>query len=174
MTATRDALWTIRNPVGRMRDLPLRRQSAAPRLPGPRGRPFVIECTPEEAVVAVHAQDRRFLEQCGRGPVTLLSDPAHPMLASMGQGASSAIEDGYTPAELLARVSDPVAALRTNEDLRRKRTRVKGLRRLAKLEQTANRLALAARNVGLRLAPTCVLTRQIVRPMWFDMAWTAS
>jgi hypothetical protein len=50
---------------------------------------------------------------------------------------------------------------------------VKGLRRLAKLEQTESRLALAARNLGLRLAPTCFLTRQTVRPMWFDMAWTA-
>ena len=127
MTVTRDAIWTIRNPVGRMRDLPLRRQSAA----------------------------------------------AHPMLASMGQGASSATEDGYALAELLARVPDPVAVLRTYEELGRKRTRVKGLRRLAKLEQTENRLALAARNLGLRLAPTCVLTRQTVRPMWFDMAWSA-
>jgi 2-polyprenyl-6-methoxyphenol hydroxylase-like FAD-dependent oxidoreductase len=173
MTATRDAIWTIRDPVGRMRDLPLRRQSAAPRPPGTRGRPFVIECTPQEVVVAVHAQDRRFLEQCGRGPATLLSDAAHPMLASMGQGASSATPDGYALAELLARVPDPVAVLRTCEELRRKRTRVKGLRRLGKLEQTENRLALAARNHGLRLAPTCVLTRQTVRPMWFDMAWTA-
>jgi hypothetical protein len=62
MTATRDAPWTIRNPVGRVRDLPLRRQS-----------------------VAAHA----------------------------------------------------------------------------------------ARNVGLRLAPTCVLTRHTVRPRRFDTAWTA-
>ena len=91
----------------------------------------------------------------------------------MGQGASSATEDGYALAELLARVPDPVAVLRTYEELGRKRTRVKGLRRLAKLEQTENRLALAARNRGLRLAPTCALTRQTVRPMWFDMAWTA-
>ena len=95
------------------------------------------------------------------------------MLASMGQGASSATEDGYALAELLARVPDPVAVPRTYEELRRKRTRVKGLRRLAKLEQTESRLALAARNLGLRLAPTCVPTRQTVRPMWFDMAWTA-
>jgi hypothetical protein len=82
MTATRDAIWTIRNPVGRTRDLPLRRQSTAPRPPGTRGRPFFIECTPEEAVVAVHAQGRRFLEQCGRGPATLLSD-VRPMWFDM-------------------------------------------------------------------------------------------
>ncbi|MGC2653045.1 MAG: hypothetical protein WA317_05465 [Mycobacterium sp.] len=81
----------------------------------------------------------------------------------MGQGARSATEDGYALAELLARVPYPAAALRTYEDLRRKRTRLKGLRRLAK----------AARNRGLRLAPTCVLTPQTVRPMWFDKAWTA-
>jgi 2-polyprenyl-6-methoxyphenol hydroxylase-like FAD-dependent oxidoreductase len=95
------------------------------------------------------------------------------MLARMGQGVSSATEDGYAPAELFARMPHPVAVLRTYEDRRRRRTRVKGLRRLAKLEQTENRLALAARNVGPRQAPTRVLTRQIVRPMWFDKAWTA-
>ncbi|MEB3032893.1 cytochrome P450 [[Mycobacterium] nativiensis] len=43
MTATRDTFWMSRNPVGRGRDLLRSRQrsDAAPRPPGPRGRPFV-------------------------------------------------------------------------------------------------------------------------------------
>jgi cytochrome P450 len=42
MTATSDAFWITRNPVGRGRDwLQSRRRTDAPRPPGPRGRPFV-------------------------------------------------------------------------------------------------------------------------------------
>jgi len=42
MTATNDAFWVTRNPVGFARDtLRARRRTTAPRPPGPRGRPFV-------------------------------------------------------------------------------------------------------------------------------------
>jgi cytochrome P450 len=42
MTATSDAFWITRNPVGRGRDwLQSQRRIDAPRPPGPRGRPFV-------------------------------------------------------------------------------------------------------------------------------------
>jgi cytochrome P450 len=42
MTATSDAFWITRNPVGRGRDwLRSQRRIDAPRPPGPRGRPFV-------------------------------------------------------------------------------------------------------------------------------------
>ena len=97
------------------------------------------------------------------------------MLASMGQGASSRNRGRLRAGRTSYRVPDPVAVLRASEQLRRKRTRVKGLRRLGTTRANRrNRLALAARSpLGLRLAPTCVLTRQTVRPMWFDMAWTA-
>jgi 2-polyprenyl-6-methoxyphenol hydroxylase-like FAD-dependent oxidoreductase len=133
----------------------------------------VIAATPEAAIISVPAQDRPFLEHWGSGRVTLLGDAAHPMLTSMGQGASSAIEDGYVLAEAMAREPEPVAALRSYENRRRERTRmlVRGSRRLATVEQTQNPILLAARNLGLRCAPTRTLARQNIRPMRFDLAW---
>lgn len=132
-----------------------------------------ISATPDDAIVAVPAQDRPFLADWGRGRVSLLGDAAHPMLTSMGQGASSAIEDGYVLGEAMAREPEPVAALRMYEDRRRERTRmlVRGSRRLASIEQTQNPVLLAARNLGLRYAPTRVLTNQNVKPMRFDLDW---
>jgi 2-polyprenyl-6-methoxyphenol hydroxylase-like FAD-dependent oxidoreductase len=133
----------------------------------------VIARTPQHAIVSVPAQDRPFLERWGSGPVTLLGDAAHPMLTSMGQGASSAVEDSYVLAQALARVPDPVAALRKYEDMRRDRARmlVRNSRRLSRLEQARNPVVRAMRNLGLRCAPTRVVTRQNVRPMRFDLAW---
>jgi 2-polyprenyl-6-methoxyphenol hydroxylase-like FAD-dependent oxidoreductase len=135
----------------------------------------VIERTPDHAIVTVPAQDRPFLEQWGSGPVSLLGDAAHPMQTSLSQGASSAVEDGYVLAEAIARVSDPVAALRKYEDLRRERTRmlVRRSRRLSRLEQVENPVVRAARDLGLRCAPTRVLERLNIRPMRFDLAWDA-
>lgn len=135
-----------------------------------------IDQTPEDTIVTVPAQDRPFSRHWGRGAVTLLGDAAHPMLTSMSQGASAGIEDGYVLAEALARVDDPIAALRTYENLRRRRTRnlVRGSRRLANLEQTEHRAMIALRNLGLRWTPTPIIKRQNTRPMQFDLAWNGS
>jgi 2-polyprenyl-6-methoxyphenol hydroxylase-like FAD-dependent oxidoreductase len=135
----------------------------------------VINITPDHAIVSVPAQDRPFLEQWGSGPVSLLGDAAHPMQTSLSQGASSAVEDGYVLAEAIARVSDPIAALRKYENMRRERTRmlVRTSRRLSRLEQVENPVVRAARDLGLRCAPTRVLQRLNIRPMRFDLAWDA-
>ena len=78
-------------------------------------------------------------------------------------------------AEAIARVSDPVAALRRYEDMRRDRTRmlVRSSRRYSRLEQAQNPVVRAARNLGLRCAPTRILKRHNIRPMRFDLAWDA-
>jgi len=133
----------------------------------------VIERTPDHAIVTVPAQDRPFLEQWGCGPVSLLGDAAHPMQTSLGQGASSAVEDAYVLAEAIARVSDPVAALRRYENLRRERARmlVRSSRRYSRLEQVQNPAVRAARDLGVRCTPTWVLKRHNIRPMRFDLAW---
>lgn len=135
----------------------------------------VIERTPEHTIVTVPAQDRPFLEQWGSGPVSLLGDAAHPMQTSLAQGASSAVEDGYVLAQAIARVSDPVAALRRYEDLRRERVRmlVRSSRRYSRLEQVQNPAIRAARDLGVRCAPTWVLERHNIRPMRFDLTWDA-
>ena len=78
-------------------------------------------------------------------------------------------------AEAIARVPDPVDALRAYEDRRRDRTRmlVRSSRRLSRLEQAQNPVACAARNLGLRCAPMRSLTRHTIRPMRFDLGWTS-
>lgn len=131
----------------------------------------VIERTPAHAIVSVAAQDRPFLDRWGRGPVSLLGDAAHPMLTSMSQGASCAIEDGYVLADTLATTPDPVAALRRYEDRRHDRAcmLVRSSRRLSRLEQAENPVVRTVRNLGLRCAPTRIVTRQCIRPMQFDL-----
>jgi 2-polyprenyl-6-methoxyphenol hydroxylase-like FAD-dependent oxidoreductase len=133
-----------------------------------------IERTPADAIAHVLAQDRPFLKQWGRGPITLLGDAAHPMLTSRSQGASSAIEDGYVLGEAMSRIPDPVEALREYEDRRRDRAAmlVRSSRRLSRVEQVQNPVACVARNLGLRCAPMRSLTRHTMRPMRFDLGWT--
>ena len=134
-----------------------------------------IERTPADAIISVPGQDRPFLKRWGKGPITLLGDAAHPMLTSRSQGASSAVEDGYVLAEAIARVPDVVEALRAYEDRRRVRARmlVRSSRWLNRLEQAQNPVACAARNFGMRCVPMRSLTRQAIRPMRFDLGWTA-
>ncbi|WP_236976920.1 FAD-dependent monooxygenase [Mycobacterium kiyosense] len=135
----------------------------------------MIEQTPAQAIVSVPGQDRPVLKRWGRGPITLLGDAAHPMLTSRSQGASSAVEDGYVLAEAIARIPDAVEALRAYEDRRRNRAGmlVRSSRRLNSLEQAQNPLACAVRNLGVRCVPMRSLTRNTIRPMRFDLGWTA-
>lgn len=51
------------------------------------------------------------LDQWVKGRVALLGDAAHPMLPYMGQGASSAIEDGVVLGRCFGERSDPLEAL---------------------------------------------------------------
>ncbi len=131
----------------------------------------VIAATEESAIVGVPAQDRRFSDQWGDGPVTLVGDAAHPMLTSLSQGAGSAIEDGYVLAHHLATASDPVAALRNYEQERIPRTRklVAGSRRLSRTEQLEQPIARAVRDLALRYMPSPVVKRINAEPMRFDV-----
>lgn len=126
-----------------------------------------IRTTPAEDIVAVPAQDRPFLENWGDGPVTLLGDAAHPMLPSLGQGGSTAIEDAVVLAQCLASREDPVTALRTYERLRRERTRemVEVSRRFGAFEQLENPALRAVRDVYLRFAPQSVLFKPFQRAL---------
>jgi salicylate hydroxylase len=65
---------------------------------------------------------RRPLERWVKGHVALLGDAAHPMLPYMGQGASSAIEDGIVLGRAFAAEADPAKALALYEGSRVKRT----------------------------------------------------
>jgi 2-polyprenyl-6-methoxyphenol hydroxylase-like FAD-dependent oxidoreductase len=124
----------------------------------------LIEATPEEELLTVPAQDRPFLEQWGRGPVTLLGDAAHPMLTSVAQGAAVAVEDAVVLARHLANAPDAAdvpAALRAYEDARRARTKwmVELSWSMSRMEQSEGPLRVALRNTYFRFVPRSVLDR---------------
>lgn len=129
----------------------------------------VIRATPEEAVHAVPAQDRPFLERWGEGPVTLLGDAAHPMLTALAQGGSTAIEDAVVLAHSCAAASDPAAGLRAYEEARRARTRwlVDTSYSLSRNEQEERPPAVALRNTLMRWAPMSLLMRPFEKAMTY-------
>jgi 2-polyprenyl-6-methoxyphenol hydroxylase-like FAD-dependent oxidoreductase len=122
-----------------------------------------IRITPARDIIAVPARDRAFLEQWGRGRVTLLGDAAHPMLSSLAQGAAMAVEDAVVLAGTLAgSAHDPAAALRDYEDQRRDRTRsvVLGSRAASEMEQLDDPEQLRLRDEQLRDTPVAELAAQ--------------
>lgn len=132
-----------------------------------------IRVTPAEDIVAVPAQDRPFLDEWGDGPVTLLGDAAHPMLPSLGQGGSTAIEDAVVLAQCLSSRMEPVAALRAYEDLRRDRTRemVDVSKQFAGFEQLENPALRLVRDAYIRYAPAAMVVKPFQRaltPKLFD------
>lgn len=130
----------------------------------------LIERTPLSAIVPVPSQDRSFIERWGRGPVTLLGDAAHPMLTSLGQGGSTAVEDAVVLAKILAAAPDPETGLRAYEDQRRDRTRwmVETSYKLRSLEQVSNPLLVGLRTAMLKYGPqgrtAAMFERALVMP----------
>ncbi|MBL1074541.1 FAD-dependent monooxygenase [Nocardia sp. 2] len=131
----------------------------------------VIEQTPEEAIVVVPAQDRNFLSQWGDGRTTLIGDAAHPMLTSLSQGASSAIEDAVVLGHELAVAPNPITGLRNYEKARHDRTKrlVADSRRLSRLEQLRNPVAVRLRDLAIQYTPMSILRRQNMQPMRFRL-----
>lgn len=123
---------------------------------------MVIEATPEDSIISLSEQDRPFLENWGKGPVTLLGDAAHPMLSSMGQGAAIAIEDGMVLADSLASAEDVETGLRTYEDRRRPRARamVAASRGLSRVEQLENPIQALGRDLYFRFAAESTFTKK--------------
>lgn len=72
----------------------------------------LIAAIPEDALFRWGLLLREPLRDWVAGRTVLLGDAAHPMLPYMGQGASSAIEDGIILARCLAAGDDPDEALR--------------------------------------------------------------
>lgn len=107
----------------------------------------IIAATPEPAVIRTDVFDRAPDKQWGAGRVTLLGDAAHPITFNVGQGACQALEDALVLAECLETYDDPVKALRSYEEQRRRRTAA--LQRLAwwigRMGALSNPLACRAR-----------------------------
>ncbi|MEE1804841.1 FAD-dependent monooxygenase, partial [Streptomyces sp. BE133] len=118
------------------------------------------------------SRDRAFLERWGDGPVTLLGDVAHPMLTTLAQGASMAMEDAVVLTRTLAEPAtgdDLVSALHAYDERRRDRTRamVTESRRMSDLTQRARPRRCLVRNAYFRVVPRHVLTRQTAQALTY-------
>jgi 2-polyprenyl-6-methoxyphenol hydroxylase-like FAD-dependent oxidoreductase len=110
--------------------------------------PELISATDETNILTTDLCDRPPTQPWSQGNITLLGDAAHPMLPTMGQGACTALEDGYVLAKCLREKPDVVAAFQEYESLRFPRTRaiVEASLRSSKMGELRNPLAVGLRN----------------------------
>jgi 2-polyprenyl-6-methoxyphenol hydroxylase-like FAD-dependent oxidoreductase len=76
-------------------------------------------CRAADQILEYPMVDQDPLPRWSHGRVTLLGDAAHPMLPRGANGGAQAILDCSALADCLARISDPVAALKAYEERRR-------------------------------------------------------
>ncbi|WP_350305817.1 FAD-dependent monooxygenase [Photorhabdus viridis] len=131
----------------------------------------IILKTPSTDIIAVPAQDRHFSPHWGKGRITLLGDAAHPMLASLGQGAGMAMEDAAVLAHAIIQKADPIAALRFYEKTRipRAEMMVNASRSMSDIEQEARFFPRLKRDLSMRLAPESTLKQNIKSSLIFTL-----
>jgi 2-polyprenyl-6-methoxyphenol hydroxylase-like FAD-dependent oxidoreductase len=114
--------------------------------------PELIDATLEQAIVRSCQYDRPPLRRWSEGRVGLLGDAAHPMLASLGQGACQAIEDAAALGDAVGVGSDVTLALLAYGARRAPRAAavVRRSQRVARLAHLRHPLAVGARDAFLR------------------------
>lgn len=114
--------------------------------------PELIDATLEQAIVRNCQYDRPPLSRWSAGRVGLLGDAAHPMLASLGQGACQAIEDAAALGDAVGAGADVPAALAAYGARRAPPAAavVRRSRKVARLAHLRQPLAVAARDAYLR------------------------
>jgi 2-polyprenyl-6-methoxyphenol hydroxylase-like FAD-dependent oxidoreductase len=108
----------------------------------------LISATDETNILTTDLYDRVTTQPWSQGNITLLGDAAHPMLPTMGQGACTALEDGYVLAKCLREQPNVVTAFQEYESLRFPRTRaiVEASLRSSKMGELRNPVAVGLRN----------------------------
>ncbi|WP_405719961.1 FAD-dependent monooxygenase [Streptomyces sp. NBC_00046] len=100
------------------------------------------------------------------GRIALLGDAAHAMTPNLGQGACQALEDAATLAAALSTEATVESALGRYDAERRPRSQsvARAARQAGRMGQQLSRpAAVALRNTALRLAPSRVTVRTILR-----------
>lgn len=99
------------------------------------------------------------------GRVALLGDAAHAMTPNLGQGACQALEDAVVLAAALAHESDTDTALASYDAERRPRAQsvTVAARKAGRMGQQLSGPAVTLRNAALRLAPSGMALRMILR-----------
>jgi 2-polyprenyl-6-methoxyphenol hydroxylase-like FAD-dependent oxidoreductase len=115
--------------------------------------PELIDATLEQAIVRTCQYDRPPLSRWSAGRVGLLGDAAHPIVASLGQGACQAIEDAAALGDAVDAGSDATSALRAYGARRAPPAAAVARRahRVARMAHLRHPLAVAARDAFLRL-----------------------
>ncbi|GAB1339960.1 FAD-dependent monooxygenase [Streptomyces sp. E-15] len=129
--------------------------------------PTLLEATRPDAVL--HHDIRELatpLPAFTADRIALLGDAAHAMTPNLGQGACQALEDAATLAAALATEPTVASALTRYDAERRPRSQsvARAARQAGRMGQRLSHpLAVALRNTGLRLAPSGVTVRAILR-----------
>lgn len=124
----------------------------------------VIDATKEDSILHHDVFDKKPLEHWSKGRVTLLGDAAHPMLPNLGQGGAQAMEDAVELVRCLTNPQNDVpSALLQYEKERKPRTTkiVNQSRKMGRMVQLENPVAMNARNAFLRLAPANTLVSRL-------------
>ncbi len=131
----------------------------------------LIESTPDAQILRNDIYDIEPMRSWHAGRVVLLGDAAHPTTPNMGQGACMAIESAYTLARSLSEAVEVEGALVAYEKARMKRTAwVTRQSRLAgRVGQVEGRVACAARDLLLSVAPKSLMRRTFVRAVSFEV-----
>ncbi|MFI7246291.1 FAD-dependent monooxygenase [Streptomyces qinglanensis] len=129
--------------------------------------PALLEATRAEDVLHHDVNELRTpLPSYTVGRVALLGDAAHAMTPNLGQGACQALEDAVVLAASLGTEPTIEAALARYDAERRPRAEdVSGAARQAGRmgQQLSHPLAVALRNTAMRLTPSRITTRMVLR-----------
>jgi 2-polyprenyl-6-methoxyphenol hydroxylase-like FAD-dependent oxidoreductase len=125
----------------------------------------LVRATPAEQILRLDVEYLPDLSSYVRGTTALLGDAAHAMTPDLGQGGCQAIEDAAVLAAHLAATDDVQAALARYDRERRPRTQAiaRSARRMGRLGQLSNPVALALRNTAIRLTPPRAALRPLAR-----------